>query len=172
MQLVSNVNNLHEISKPIFFGKMRKILQNVVWWKFYLACQAFFFFFFSKTGKHQPFHPFRPIQICLQTGQVQMWQLVMSCLIWIYTVCHSVIDFWLKPLFATMGVSRFRDGRVHVRNLGVKGLIWWDLFLQEAMEEVDKDNNHTLDFYEYLLIIDNIYRRNGNKFSFSYSLDF
>ena len=40
------------------------------------------------------------------------------------------------------------------------------------MEEVDKDNNHTLDFYEYLLIIDNIYRRNGNKFFFSYSLDF
>ena len=31
------------------------------------------------------------------------------------------------------------------------------------MEEVDKDHNHTLDFYEYLLIIDNIYRRNGKK---------
>ena len=33
--------------------------------------------------------------------------------------------------------------------------------LQEAMEEVDKDHNHTLDFYEYLLIIDNIYKRHG-----------
>ena len=33
------------------------------------------------------------------------------------------------------------------------------------MEEVDKDHNHTLDFYEYLLIIDNIYRRNGKRAS-------
>lgn len=33
--------------------------------------------------------------------------------------------------------------------------------LQEAMEEVDRDENHTLDFFEYMLIIDNIYRRNG-----------
>ena len=30
--------------------------------------------------------------------------------------------FWLKPLFATMNVSKFRDGRVHVRNLRIIGL--------------------------------------------------
>ena len=36
--------------------------------------------------------------------------------------CNSVLDFWLKPLFATMDVSKIRDGRVHVRNPGVKGL--------------------------------------------------
>ena len=30
-------------------------------------------------------------------------------LIRIYTVCHFVIDFWQKPLFATMDVSKFRD---------------------------------------------------------------
>lgn len=35
--------------------------------------------------------------------------------------------------------------------------------LQEAMEEVDRDENHTLDFFEYMLIIDNIYRRNGKR---------
>ena len=44
----------------------------------------------------------------------------MAHIIKIYTVCHSVIDF-----FATMVVSKFRDGRVHVRNSGVEGL---DLF--------------------------------------------
>ena len=32
--------------------------------------------------------------------------------------CYYVIDFGLKPLFAKMYVSKFRDGRVHVRNLG------------------------------------------------------
>lgn len=42
--------------------------------------------------------------------------------------------------------------------------------LQEAMEEVDKDHNHTLDFYEYLLIIDNIYRRNGKATLFQEGL--
>ncbi|KAH3806071.1 hypothetical protein DPMN_134385 [Dreissena polymorpha] len=33
--------------------------------------------------------------------------------------------------------------------------------LQEAMEEVDRDGNNSLDFFEYMLIIDGIYRRNG-----------
>ncbi|XP_053404800.1 GRIP and coiled-coil domain-containing protein 2-like [Mercenaria mercenaria] len=33
--------------------------------------------------------------------------------------------------------------------------------LQEAMEEVDRDGNQTLDFFEYMLIIDNIYRKRG-----------
>ena len=60
---------------------------------------------------------------------IQLRQLVMSWLIRIYTVCHSIIDFWLKPLFATMSLSKFRDGRIHVRNLGNKGLymshIYW-----------------------------------------------
>ena len=34
--------------------------------------------------------------------------------------CHSVIDFGLKHLFATMDVSKFRDGRIHFINSGVK----------------------------------------------------
>jgi len=33
--------------------------------------------------------------------------------------------------------------------------------LLEAMEEVDRDGNHTLDFFEYMLIIDGIYRKHG-----------
>ena len=48
--------------------------------------------------------------------------LITSHLIWINTVCHSVIDFWLKSLFATMTVSKFRERRVHCRNLGRKCL--------------------------------------------------
>ena len=48
-----------------------------------------------------------------------MRRLVTSRLIRIYTVCHSVIDFFLlKPLFATMDESNFKDGRVHFRNSG------------------------------------------------------
>ena len=39
------------------------------------------------------------------------------------------------------------------------------------MEEVDRDQNHTLDFYEYLLVIDNIYKRNGkNLFHFIHNI--
>ena len=34
-----------------------------------------------------------------------------------------LLIFWLKPLFATMAVSKFRDGRVHFRNSGMKLLI-------------------------------------------------
>ena len=37
-----------------------------------------------------------------------------------YYYCHSVLDILLKPLFATMNVSKFRDGRVHFRNTGVE----------------------------------------------------
>ena len=39
----------------------------------------------------------------------------------ICTDFHSVIDFLLKSLFAIMDASQFRDGRVYVRNSGVKG---------------------------------------------------
>ena len=61
--------------------------------------------------------------IPLQTVKIQMRWLILSHLIRIYTVCLSVFDFRLKPLFATIYVSKFTDGRVHVRNLGVKGLV-------------------------------------------------
>ena len=40
---------------------------------------------------------------------------VMSCHIWIYTVCHSVFYFKLKPLLALVAKSKFKDGRVHFR---------------------------------------------------------
>ena len=33
-----------------------------------------------------------------------------------------LFDFWLKPLFATLDVSKFRDGRVQIRSSWVEGL--------------------------------------------------
>ena len=41
----------------------------------------------------------------------------------IYTVCNSVFDIWLASLFALVDMSKFKDGRVHFRNSGMKGLI-------------------------------------------------
>ena len=59
--------------------------------------------------------------------------------------CQSILDFLSTPLFATTDVSKSKDGRVHFRNAGVKGLksartshypnfpawtgSWWILFL-------------------------------------------
>ena len=46
----------------------------------------------------------------------------MSRLIWIYTVCCSFVEFRLIFLFVTMDVSKFKDGILHCRKLGMKGL--------------------------------------------------
>lgn len=40
--------------------------------------------------------------------------------------------------------------------------------LQEAIEEVDRDNSHTLDFFEYLLVVDKITKKSG-KTLFKYN---
>ena len=44
----------------------------------------------------------------------------MSHLIRIYTVCHTVFDYRLKPLFAIMDRPKYKDGHVDFRNSGVK----------------------------------------------------
>ena len=44
-------------------------------------------------------------------------------LIRIYTLCHSVFDFILKPLFASADIPKFKDERAHFRNSGMNGLI-------------------------------------------------
>ena len=36
--------------------------------------------------------------------------------------CHYAFDFTLKPLFEAVDMSKFKDGRVHFRNSGMKGL--------------------------------------------------
>ena len=40
----------------------------------------------------------------------------MSRLIRSYAVCQSDFDFVLKPLFASVDISKFKDGRIHFRN--------------------------------------------------------
>ena len=48
--------------------------------------------------------------------------LVTSHLIRIYTVCHSGLDFRLKPLFEWVGRPKYMARRVHLQKLGNK----WD----------------------------------------------
>ena len=40
----------------------------------------------------------------------------------LYTVCHFVFDFRLKPLFAPVDMSKHKNGGVHFKNSGMKGL--------------------------------------------------
>ena len=47
-------------------------------------------------------------------------------------------DFRLKPLFASVGKSRFKNGRVHLRNSGVKGLNLSPYFLYTCVPQVDE----------------------------------
>ena len=47
-----------------------------------------------------------------------MRRLLTSRLIWIYTVCN----FRLKSLFESVDMSKLKNGRVHFRNIGMKGL--------------------------------------------------
>ncbi|KAK3095236.1 hypothetical protein FSP39_011993 [Pinctada imbricata] len=42
--------------------------------------------------------------------------------------------------------------------------------IEEAMSEVDRDNNHCLDFYEYLLVVEKINRKTGNAKLFKQGL--
>ena len=63
----------------------------------------------------------QPTQLPMQTVQIQMRRLMMSRLIRIYTVWHSVFQFRLKLVFSTMDRSKFKNGRDDFRNSGVKG---------------------------------------------------
>ena len=69
---------------------------------------------------------------------------VMSRLIRIYTVCHSIIDFWMKTLFATMDVSKFRDRREHFRNSEVKGLTHLSSISSMNSSIINVGNTHYL----------------------------
>ena len=49
--------------------------------------------------------------------------ILVTRLIRIYTVCHSVFDLRLKPLFASVNMSKFKDGKFHLRDSGMKALM-------------------------------------------------
>ena len=42
---------------------------------------------------------------------------------WFCSVCKCGFDFRLKPLFASMNISKFKGERAHFRNSGMKGLM-------------------------------------------------
>ena len=65
------------------------------------------------------FNFFSPVDL-LQPVYIQMRGLIMSYLIWIYTVCESW--FTTNTRIAKSDASKFKDGRVYFRNSGMKGL--------------------------------------------------
>ena len=77
------------------------------------------------------FNPFRPVDqnksIANNVDPNETARYVVtSRLIRIYIVCHSVQVFWLISLFATMGVSKFKDRIVHCK---ISGMSNCDCFL-------------------------------------------
>ena len=75
------------------------------------------FYLFDKEVTSQPFQPFRPNQIPVQTLQILMRWLIIRRLIRINTVCHSVLIFdW--HLYLQKCICRFNDGNFHFINWG------------------------------------------------------
>ena len=68
-----------------------------------------------------------PKWLYLQTVQIQRLLVKRT-----HTVCHSVINFWLKPLFVTKNVSKFRNRSVCFRNTRVKELTFITLMAISA----------------------------------------
>ena len=62
---------------------------------------------------------------------------LMSGLIKIHTVCY--FDFCLRHLYGTMVLTRFKDGRVHLRNSGMKvGVVGWcEIYLRSPVRLTD-----------------------------------
>ena len=60
-----------------------------------------------------------------QTVQIKMRRLHTGRLILICSVCHPVIHFWLKTLFATMDVSKSEIEESILDTQGYKGQLCW-----------------------------------------------
>ena len=78
----------------------------------------------------------RQTKTCTCANSVdQMRRVVTRRLIRIYTVCHSVLDFGLKPLFASVDKCKFKNRRVYSRNSGMKGLTqhWLSVQIPQRM---------------------------------------
>ena len=69
----------------------------------------------------------------LKTVKIQM-----SRLIRIFTVCHYVFEFKVKPspLFASVEMSKFKNGSVYFRNAEMKGLKWQRINNNKRFEKV------------------------------------
>ena len=65
------------------------------------------------------FQPCRPVRhMCKDPDEITH----NERLIRIHAVSNSVLIFWRRPLFGTMILTRFKDGRDNFRNTGMKGL--------------------------------------------------
>ena len=75
----------------------------------------------------------------------------MNHLIRFYIVCHSASDFKMKPLFASVDMSKFKDRRVHFRHSGMKelgyvlGVQWYCLSESFVAKVNSKRKIHLMD---------------------------
>ena len=78
-------------------------------------------FCFTPVSSLRRSNPFSPVDQnqCLCKQCRSRWD---GRLIRIYIVCHSVFDFRLKPQIVSVDKSKFKNGRVHFRNSGIKRL--------------------------------------------------
>ena len=76
-------------------------------------------------------------------------------LIGMCTIGHSCIDIWLKPLFATIDVSKFRDWRVNFRNSGLKKNTFR---LQSNLNSSNNDGSFTKDDSNSFLVPTKFFR--------------
>ena len=54
----------------------------------------------------------------------------------IYSVCRSVFQTEMKPLFASVDMSKYKDRRIHFRNSGRKGLKKYNQLKEVLLENV------------------------------------
>ena len=101
MQIVSLGDNLHEMSKPVFWKKNRKKkFQYVVCWKFYPQCYALKFilqvetFFDKKNRQYFFFLPSQEIITLLYSLESSLWLLVrIVCLRRFWCISQHTLNF-------------------------------------------------------------------------------
>ena len=65
----------------------------------------------------------------------------MSHLIWIYTVCHSVLDYVLTPLFLTMDMQKVKRWKSPTPKLRVERVKGHTLFCFQVAAKAEADDN-------------------------------
>ena len=95
MQFIQIVSFLHEMSYPVFLGKVRKIFQNVVCWKFYPECKAVI------------------VEFCVNSGILRIiFQMKNASL----QLCQSTVRLWLFLLFSQQPNGLRLKYKIHMTN--------------------------------------------------------
>ena len=79
MQIVSTGDNLHEMSNPVFWGKKKKLFQNVVCWKLNIV-RFWVFSSVSILGVNSLLVPWH--KICLSISLARPFKKVPYCIQW------------------------------------------------------------------------------------------